>query len=364
MSTRLHLFCLSLCIAFSNAALAQQSIPITINSLKPVNITVPDEITANKSAVKFIPQSSTDYSILPKPTAEGFDGKYISLGDIFMEDDKAYLLYNDLVGGWPSKDINIALASSEDMKTWKQEDKILLSHKDMPFDFGEDPAFGYATSIVKHPNGTYYIYFDVLARDVNKGIGVATAPSLKGPWKVHNEMILTPDVSNWDAYFVSASNVHWVNDEFHMYYAGSKKEGVNKETAIGVATSKNGIDWNRMDQPVFSKSSGTYFDSKKVDNPRVIRDGDQWIMVYRSDNADGTFGANSSYGIATSKNGLSWTRIQKDAILSEDDVSNWMTVWSLAFIKYKEAYHLFIEYDGPPVYGTRINHATYTGKID
>lgn len=371
MISRISLLTLFVALSVSEILVAQNPVAITIKEIEKepadtlfeITIKEPVRITTYSRQVKFIPQSSTNYSILPEPTAEGFHGMYTSVTDIIKEGDTYYMLYNDLVGGWPSEEINVALASSKDLINWEREPIPLLTSKDIPFDFGDIPAFPFATSIIKNPAGGYLLYFDAIAKDVNKGIGVATAPSLEGPWRVQDEMILVPDLKSWDKYYVTSSYVVWEDGTFRMYYAGTVEEDGYKETAIGLATSKDGMTWERRSAPVFKKSEGSTFDNRKVDNPHILKDGDSWIMVYRSDAGDGTWGTNSAFGLATSKDGISWTRAQKDAILSEDDVSNWRTIWSTALIKHDGVYHLFVEYDGPPVYGTRVNHATFDGKI-
>ncbi len=372
MTSRLCLLAMFVALAIPEILVAQNPVAITVKEIEKepldtlfeITVKEPVRITTHSRQIKFIPQSSTSYSILPEPTAEGFHGMYTSVTDIIKEGDTYYMLYNDLVGGWPSDEINVALASSKDLATWKREPVPLLTSNDVPFDFGDVKAFPFATSIVKNPNGGYLLYFDAIAKDVNKGIAVATASSLKGPWQVKEEMILVPDLKSWDKYYVTSPQVLWTDGEFRMYYAGTVEEESYKETAIGLATSKDGLNWQRQDVPVFEKSLENGFDSRKVDNPEVIKDGDTWIMIYRSDAGDGTWGTNSAFGLATSKDGISWKRAQKEYILSEDDVSNWRTVWSTAFTKHNGAYHLFVEYDGPPVYGTRVNHTIFEGKID
>jgi predicted GH43/DUF377 family glycosyl hydrolase len=139
---------------------------------------------------------------------------------------------------------------------------------------------------------------------------------------------------------------------------GVLDNGPNGETAVGIAKSKDGIKWKKESQPVLTKSTKG-FDSHRVGVPKVIEDDNGYTMVYRSDDGDGTYAGNSAYGMAKSKDGYAWSKVQNTAILSENDVQNWMTIWACGLVKVDKTYHLFLEYDGPPVYGTRVNHAIY-----
>ncbi len=318
--------------------------------------------TYSQEKTKFIPVSSKTTSILPKPSSPDspLQNRYTSVTNVFKEEENYFLLFNDLVGGWPADKINIALATSKDLENWELIENPILTSENLPFDFGKVPPFIFATSLVKNPTGGYLLYFDVLERDQNKGIGVATSTTLFGPWEVHNSMILEPDPNAWDKRAVTSAEVIYYNNEFIMYYTGVPKDDVNSENGIMRATSKDGINWERGKAPVFRKNTNPgLFDSHKVENVQITIDNDQWTMVYRTDNGDGTWGGNSAYGMAKSWDGINWQRVQNEPVISEHDVENWMTIWAFALFKEGDVFHMFIEYDGPPVYATRINHAVY-----
>lgn len=320
----------------------------------------------SQDTIKFIPLSSETASILPKPgdSESPINNRYTSVTDILKEDGRYYMLYNDLVGGWPAEEINIVLATSGDLETWELIEQPILTSKNLPFSFGESTPFIFATSIIKNPVGGYLMYFDVLVKDVNKGIGVAISQKLTGPWNIHEKMIIEPDQHAWDKEAVTSAEVKYHDGMFIMYYSGSPNKEVNSENGIMRAVSKDGISWNRNKMPVFRKNINTgFFDSHKVENVKISIEEDQWTMIYRTDNGDGTWGGNSAYGMAKSWDGINWQRVQDKPVISEDDISNWMTIWSFAFLKEQEYYHIFLEYDGPPVYATRVNHAVYKEAV-
>ncbi|WP_420388509.1 family 43 glycosylhydrolase [Roseivirga sp.] len=324
---------------------------ITITFLFAANV--------NGQEIKFIPQSSTQGSLIPKPIAP-FHGKYTSVTEAFEDDGKYYMLVNDLVNGWPTELINISLLESEDLKTWKWHEKPLLTSKDLPYNLKVPNA--YATSIIKMPGGEYYMYMDILDSDKSKGIGLAVSNNLKGPWRVREDFMLLPNKKGWDKESLAGADVIRSKEgEYLMYYMGVPDSIANGETAVCLATSKDGINWQRRSQPIVTKSSSG-FDSHKVGVPKVIYDRGMYYMLYRSDSGDGSWGADSAYGLMQSKDGLEWERMQSEPVLTEYDVSNWRTIWACGFLAINNEFHLLLEYDGPPVYGTRINHAVYKRK--
>ncbi|MEQ8423087.1 MAG: family 43 glycosylhydrolase [Cyclobacteriaceae bacterium] len=308
-----------------------------------------------QQVIKFEPVTSKTTSLLPKPEGLVYQGNYTSITEVFEDNGKYYMIVNDLVGGWPAKKINVALLESADLEHWSWLTKPLFSSEDLPYKLSKPR--GFATSIIKHANGTYFLYMDVLDNDQNLGIGLATAPALTGPWKVHPSLVLKPDENTWDAHALVGGDVIEQNGKFIMYYMGMMTAIKNGETAIGVAESADGIKWEKREKPVITKSAAG-FDKCKIGVPKIIHDGEGYTLIYRSDNCDGSWGGDSAYGIAKSEDGISWQK-QSTPVLHEDDVENWRTIWACGLIRVEDTYHLFLEYDGPPSYDTRVNHAIY-----
>ncbi|MCX6136232.1 MAG: T9SS type A sorting domain-containing protein [Ignavibacteriales bacterium] len=88
---------------------------------------------------------------------------------------------------------------------------------------------------------------------------------------------------------------------YRMWYT-RKVAGIEK---IGYATSADGIAWTRVDTAVIIPSTDlSRFDSKKVGQPAVIRDGDTLKMWYWGD------GPNvGNIGLAVSTDGRTWTKV-------------------------------------------------------
>jgi hypothetical protein len=81
--------------------------------------------------------------------------------------------------------------------------------------------------------------------------------------------------------------------------------------SIGVATSTNGIDWTKLPtNPVLARSSSGW-DSHNVHFPMVTKADNMYYMVYRGNS---TVAENCKLGVASSPNGTTWTRVTTNPI--------------------------------------------------
>jgi predicted GH43/DUF377 family glycosyl hydrolase len=112
---------------------------------------------------------------------------------------------------------------------------------------------------------------------------------------VVNESIDLKALSIYDPCVILDGNI------YRMWY--TRKIGGDLEK-IGYMTSPDGISWTLIDTAVIAPSTdATRFDSKKVGQPSVIKDGDTYKMWYWGD------GPNiGNIGYATSTDGKTWTK--------------------------------------------------------
>lgn len=320
----------------------------------------PDIEIVEEDYLKFQAFSPLSENILP--SIEGpFEEHLNSPGAAVKIDGSYYLFYNDYVNGWPPSDVRIGLARSVDMVSWERVPEIILSGENVSYLNGtsEHPS---VSSIVVEEDGSIKMYFDIFINGNGRGVGLATAPDINGPWSAHPQPVLTPSGGGWDRYGIASSDVIRVDGSYHMYYAVFMDERANPEMGIGMATSENGIDWEKHPDAVFRKSSEEAWDSFKVEVPRVIHTNKGFVMAYRSDDGHPSWGGNSGYGIAISEDGINWERFQQKAVVHEAYFP-WATLWACAFMKEDEQYFMFLETDGPPAPGTRVNIVTYDGDF-
>ena len=90
-----------------------------------------------------------------------------------------------------------------------------------------------------------------------------------------NPILLPDPTSDWECYNVFNPSVIYHNDLFHMFY---RAQGLDWISRIGYAVSEDGINWNRLREPVLSPMDGS--DSRGVEDPRVtVLDG-RFYMCY------------------------------------------------------------------------------------
>ena len=97
---------------------------------------------------------------------------------------------------------------------------------------------------------------------------------------------------------------------------------------------------------IFSPSTEGW-DSLSVVTPRIFFDEGIYILIYAGDNEEKDYPKN--FGIAFSKDLLSWTRYPGNPILSSGSQGSWESraIWFPEILKVNENYYLWYEgYDG------------------
>jgi beta-fructofuranosidase len=132
--------------------------------------------------------------------------------------------------------------------------------------------------------------------------------------------VLSVRTDNWDNQHVWAPTIVELDGVYYMLYAGvTKRDGdPAQEQRIGVATSTDLMNWNRLDQPVYSCRDvpWSWCDSTAVNDgfrdPFVMPDPAQpghWLMYYSTFPATDTLGM--IVGVAQSKGDLTqWTDLE------------------------------------------------------
>jgi predicted GH43/DUF377 family glycosyl hydrolase len=267
--------------------------------------------------------------------AEGdFDSQNIMSPAIVKEGGRYFLFY----AGGPSGPKNkgdyvryqLGLALSDDGVRWKKTGKPLLP-------LGEHDNFHTTPALLREPAGDlqkqdglwHMVYCGNRADDVEHAISKdglawakdprnpifkrAYAPSLlavgkeiwmyyvhkpggRRPWEVHlargrDWYSLKPVTSNpmlrlsqpWEKAHLFYPYVLREGKTWVMFYASYWTGHPEKKTAtaIGMATSKDGLAWTKSpDNPVLTPTPGSPFDSRYTSAQSVMKDGDRYRMYY------------------------------------------------------------------------------------
>lgn len=131
---------------------------------------------------------------------------------------------------------------------------------------------------------------------------------------------------SFDSFSVGLPDVHFDGYLYRMWYTGAAVSAVyrGEESAIGLATSADGIHWTRANggRPVLTRGEPGAFDEARVEGCCVLHEKGTWRMWYtglmkpgtrpRASNWDGTIPAGWEcrlrIGLATSADGIHWHR--------------------------------------------------------
>ena len=130
--------------------------------------------------------------------------------------------------------------------------------------------------------------------------------------KRHFEPVLLPDLSSdWECYNVFNPAVIYHNGLFHMFY---RAQGLDWVSRIGYAVSADGIEWNRLRDPVLEPDNAD--ESRGVEDPRVSEIDGTFYMTYTAYGRNYYGEGESPYAgggilpmIARSQNLITWERI-------------------------------------------------------
>jgi predicted GH43/DUF377 family glycosyl hydrolase len=118
----------------------------------------------------------------------------------------------------------------------------------------------------------------------------------------------------WDSRVVNHHDVNFDGTTYQMWFTGASQLNPNR---IGYASSLNGIDWNKLTEPVLTPSASGW-DSLNVGLPVVILDDTTYKMWH-----GGGKGSGGSIGYATSPDGISWTKYGGSPVMQAGPPGAW-----------------------------------------
>ena len=153
-------------------------------------------------------------------------------------------------------------------------------------------------------------------------------------WTRNSQLVLQPSTfGNWDSYSVGHGSVIKINDVYMMYYTGSDCN----YTKIGLATSTDGINWTKYSgNPILTADKS--WEGGGIYSPSVIYDNNQYIMVFQNKPYN-----NSAFGMATSTDGINWTKDSLNPFVTYNDTYNhWaVEIQSPCIRKYNNEWRIY-----------------------
>ncbi|MDQ2691141.1 MAG: hypothetical protein M3Y68_03835 [Chloroflexota bacterium] len=353
-----------------------EQVPDPTQEPEPTTSPVPptESPAMTEAAVTSVFQFAEGNPVLPHRTRPNWDSQYIDPGGMVYHEGQFHMFYNG-ISRFPAP-VGVGYATSVDGYEWtRQAEEPVLSAEAMS---GGNLSGNnlFVTSALVEPDGTWVLYFYTLGSAGFTGsgeIGRATAPAPTGPWTIDPEPMLSPGPSgSWDDVQVSGPNVLKSGDTYFMYYDGSRS---GSQSRIGLATSSDGIHWEKYNDPateeqVFTESdpvlgvSDQGWDSKRVIDPNVIETSDGFEMIYMATTGTGKFAPGDfAFGLATSPDGIQWTKSKMNPLLTNKDYSWWKQAYLASLLHIDGTYYLYFDAVASGSGGTDAYLATYTGLL-
>lgn len=171
-----------------------------------------------------------------------------------------------------------------------------------------------------------------------------------------NNPILSPQNNYWDYDGVSECKILYDNGVFKMWYLGLADGGVAN---VGYAESSDGISWSRpYSNPVLTPGNYGEWDASSIGPGAIIKENGEYKMYYV-----GWSDQNSNWdiGLATSPDGINWTKYSGNPILYGTTGWEYQIVPS-AVVKINDTYYLYYYGRNYPEY--KIGLATSTDGIN
>lgn len=189
--------------------------------------------------------------VLSRGDADAWDGSdgLVFAPHVIEYNDMYYMFYSaaDNEQGRPNA---IGLATSEDGITWtKYENNPILAPDNEGYD---GMCISNGVPFVEE-DGTWVLYYAanaIACYGPGQTIARATAPAPEGPWTPDEDPILeSGSESEWDEGFIMPHSVLQTEKGYIMYYSGGSEYLIPLPRLIGMATSVDGLTWNKCNDP-------------------------------------------------------------------------------------------------------------------
>jgi predicted GH43/DUF377 family glycosyl hydrolase len=210
-----------------------------------------------------------------------------------LKDVSGYKMWYDGVNRFGNT--RIGLAYSSDGTTWRKSlENPILSGGPQSWDIvGEEHG-----PFVMHDGGEYKMWYEGSNGAVRQ-LGFATSPDGIHWTKYAGNPVLKAGPEGYDQDAAGHGAILFEGGVYKLWYHAVGDQGI----LIAYATSADGITWTKHG-PVFKPEAGGW-DQNALWGPSVLKVNGMYWMWYAGDGLSDPI----SIGVATSPNGLEWTRV-------------------------------------------------------
>ena len=232
---------------------------------------------------------------------------YVSLSSVLYNADSSRYEMWFTAGAQIEFPYTIGYAWSDNGISWTVYD----SHPVLTPTPSEWDAYTTFDPFVLRENGQYKMwYVGIETTALLSRIGYATSQDGINWTKHQSNPVLEPGTASWESAAVSHPSVMPYSNGYKMWYSGSSAV---LQTAIGYATSPDGINWQKdtLNNPVLLPGAGGQWDHL-VYGPEVCYIDNLYYMFY---NGMIVLYQSDQVGLATSADGLVWTKYPSNPVL-------------------------------------------------
>jgi len=223
-----------------------------------------------------------------------FDDELVSAPSVVLDGGVFHMWYS----GNDGNNNRIGYATSVDGIAWTRQNggNFVLDKGDAD----DWDSFSVADPWVFNDSGTWKMWYTG-SNGLKNRIGYADSVDGINWNKDGSEVLDIGDSGKWDGNGVASPTVLKMGSTYHMWYIGTDWD----ETKMGYATSNDGTHWTKENNgnAVFSAGDPGAFDGYEIRGPAVLFRNGVYKLYYT-----GSSGSTTSVGLATSGNGLDWER--------------------------------------------------------
>ncbi|MDP2587489.1 MAG: hypothetical protein Q8P33_01780 [bacterium] len=162
-----------------------------------------------------------------------------------------------------------------------------------------------------------YYFFQGLNQEGRHAIGLATSEDGFNFIKEQNPVLEASEPGAWDSTGVADPYVVIRDGQLHLYYLGLNGQSTQR---LGVATSSDGKNWIRnIANPIIDVGASGTFDENGTGEPSIAYSAPFYYLLYTGRDAQ----ENRNIGYAISYDGVNFKKVSTEGLLSADQRGDW-----------------------------------------